>query len=71
MTMDIQNPAIPGLVWAYRFRPGNAPCTRLPPDAQWSDMETSDATVFHLGSASDAREEGLAQHLLLECRGWG
>ena len=50
--MDIQYPAIPGLVWAYRFEPGSQLCTRLAPTAQWSDMESSDGFFWlHLNLA--------------------
>ncbi len=50
--MDIQYPAIPGLVWAYRFEPGSQLCTRLAPTAQWSDMESSEGFFWlHLNLA--------------------
>lgn len=50
--MDIPNPAIPGLVWAYRFRPGVEPCTRLPPDVQVESLKIEDGFLWlHLNLA--------------------
>ncbi|QXC51159.1 transporter [Agrobacterium salinitolerans] len=36
--MDLVTPVIPGLVWAYQFHPGTAPCRRLAPDAGFDEM---------------------------------
>lgn len=44
--MSLMNPAIPGLVWAYHFHPGAAPCTRLPLDAARSDLDVGDGFLW-------------------------
>lgn len=50
--MPLPIPAIPGLVWAYHFRPGSAPCTRLPIDAVRSDLDVSEGFLWlHLNLA--------------------
>ena len=36
--MDLVTPNIPGLVWAYQFHPGTAPCRRLAPDARFHEV---------------------------------
>lgn len=53
--MDIKNPAIPGLVWAYRFRSGNTPCQRLAPDAAWSELAEGDGFFWLHLNLVDAR----------------
>ncbi|NTJ41523.1 transporter [Agrobacterium larrymoorei] len=50
--MDIQNPRIPGLVWAYRFRPGTEPCTRLSSTCDLNEMQVDDGFFWlHLNLA--------------------
>ena len=50
--MSILTPAVPGLVWAYHFRPGSAPCTRLPLDAARSDLDVAEGFLWlHLNLA--------------------
>ncbi|CDZ65654.1 Mg2+/Co2+ transporter [Neorhizobium galegae bv. orientalis] len=53
--MSLMNPAIPGLVWAYRFHPGSAPCTRLPLDAARSDLEIADGFLWLHLNLADSR----------------
>jgi zinc transporter len=50
--MDLLTPTIPGLVWAYHFRPGVAPCQRLPTDVSINDLgEEGDFFWLHLNLA--------------------
>ena len=52
LMMPPMMPAIPGLVWAYHFRPGSAPCLRLPLDAVRSDLEIDEGFLWlHLNLA--------------------
>lgn len=53
--MDIPHPTIPGLVWAYRFRPGIEPCTRLPPDVQLAEMQGDNGFFWLHLNLADAR----------------
>ena len=51
-TMSILTPAVPGLVWAYHFHPGAAPCKRLPLDVGRSDLHIEDGFLWlHLNLA--------------------
>jgi len=50
--MSILTPAVPGLVWAYHFRPGAAPCVRLPLEAERHDLDVDEGFVWlHLNLA--------------------
>ncbi|MFN6984321.1 MAG: transporter, partial [Rhizobium oryzihabitans] len=50
--MDLITPVIPGLVWAYHFQPGKAPCRRLAPDAGLEEMSECDGFFWlHLNLA--------------------
>ena len=45
-------PAIPGLVWAYRFHPGPTPCVMLPTETSPSDLQGGDGFLWlHLNLA--------------------
>ncbi len=53
--MDIPLPAIPGLVWAYRFHPAAGPCVRLSPDVQLAELEADDGFFWLHLNLADAR----------------
>ncbi|WP_117191035.1 transporter [Rhizobium terrae] len=53
--MSLMTPAVPGLVWAYHFRPGSAPCSRLPLDATRSDLEVSEGFLWLHLNLADSR----------------
>lgn len=54
MQIPMLSPAIPGLVWAYRFVPGRG-CTRLPLDAVTADLSTDDGFFWLHLNLADAR----------------
>src|SRR4051812_23702481 len=50
--MSILSPVVPGLVWAYHFRPGAAPCVRLPLEAERRDLDVDEGFIWlHLNLA--------------------
>jgi zinc transporter len=50
--MDLLTPNIPGLVWAYHFRPGVAPCQRLPTDVTTAGLSNEEGFFWlHLNLA--------------------
>lgn len=59
--MDIPFPAIPGLVWAYRFRPAAGPCTRLSPDVKLSELEAEDGFFWLHLNLADTRVAGFLE----------
>ncbi|NTF06620.1 transporter [Agrobacterium rubi] len=61
--MDIPHPAIPGLVWAYRFRPGKEPCTRLPPDVELAELQTEDGFFWLHLNLVDSRVVGFLESM--------
>ncbi|NTE85564.1 transporter [Agrobacterium rubi] len=61
--MDIPHPAIPGLVWAYRFRPGVEPCTRLPPDVELAELQTEDGFFWLHLNLVDSRVVGFLENM--------
>ena len=61
--MDIPTPSIPGLVWAYHFRPGHAPCTRLPADAPIDDLHNEDGFFWLHLSLADTRVAQFLENL--------
>lgn len=48
-------PAIPGLVWAYRFQPGPTPCVMLPTETLPGDLEAGDGFLWLHLNLADAR----------------
>ncbi|MGI2035139.1 transporter [Rhizobium panacihumi] len=46
--MTLLTPAIPGLVWAYRFHPDKTPCTRLPTETVRADLAVDDGGFLWL-----------------------
>lgn len=61
--MDIPHPAIPGLVWAYRFRPGIEPCTRLAPDVQLAELQTEDGFFWLHLNLADSRVASFLENM--------
>lgn len=55
MPMSLITPAVPGLVWAYHFRSGTAPCSRLPVDMARSDLDVSDGFLWLHMNLADSR----------------
>ncbi|KKX28334.1 transporter [Rhizobium sp. LC145] len=48
-------PAIPGLVWAYHFHPGSSSCTRLPAEANRSDLDIGEGFLWLHLNLADSR----------------
>lgn len=61
--MDIPHPAIPGLVWAYRFNPDPQTCTRLPPDVTFSELQTETGFFWLHLNLADSRVAGFLETL--------
>ena len=62
--MDLITPAIPGLVWAYHFRPGNAPCRRLAPDAGFKEMAGYEGFYWLHLNLADQRVAGFLETIV-------
>ncbi len=56
-------PAIPGFVWAYRFRPGEASCTPLPTDALPSDLGGNEGFLWLHLNLADMRVTSFLERL--------
>jgi zinc transporter len=61
--MLLAPPAIPGLVWAYHFRPGSAPCTRLPTEATRSDIDVGEGFLWLHFNLADSRTASFLEGL--------
>jgi zinc transporter len=61
--MDIPHPTIPGLVWAYRFRPEIEPCTRLPPDFRLDDLQVEDGFFWLHLNIADTRVAAFIENM--------
>ena len=48
-------PAIPGLVWAHHFHPGSSSCTRLPAEANRSDLDIGEGFLWLHLNLADSR----------------
>ena len=59
--MDLITPTIPGLVWAYQFQPGKAPCRRLAPDAGFDEMAGRDGFFWLHLNLADQRVAGFLE----------
>jgi zinc transporter len=59
--MDIPHPAIPGLVWAYRFHHAAGPCVRLSPDVQLTELQLEDGFFWLHLNLADARVAGFLE----------
>lgn len=59
--MDLITPTIPGLVWAYQFHPGKAPCRRLAPDAGFDEMAGRDGFFWLHLNLADQRVAGFLE----------
>lgn len=59
--MDIPHPAIPGLVWAYRFHSSNGNCTRLPPDVELTELQADDGFFWLHLNLADTRVVGFLE----------
>ena len=59
--MDLITPTIPGLVWAYQFQPGKAPCRRLAPDAGYDEMAGRDGFFWLHLNLADQRVAGFLE----------
>jgi zinc transporter len=55
VSMSLITPAVPGLVWAYHFHSGSAPCTALPPDASRADLHVEEGFLWLHFNLADAR----------------
>ena len=62
--MDLITPAIPGLVWAYHFHPGNAPCRRLAPDAGFEEMAGYEGFYWLHLNLADQRVAGFLETIV-------
>ena len=61
--MDIPHPAIPGLVWAYHFRPGIEPCRRLPADLKLADLHLDDGFFWLHLNLADSRVASFLENM--------
>ncbi|MGV1870627.1 transporter [Agrobacterium rosae] len=59
--MDIPHPAIPGLVWAYRFQSGNGNCIRLPPNVELTELQADDGFFWLHLNLADTRVVGFLE----------
>jgi zinc transporter len=61
--MNLVSSDIPGLVWAYRFAPGEARCERIALDAPVEALTTGDGWLWVHLALSDARTPALIQRI--------
>ena len=59
--MHLVTPVIPGLVWAYQFHPGTAPCRRLAPDAGFQEMAECEGFFWLHLNLADQRVPGFLE----------
>ncbi|WP_377292891.1 transporter [Rhizobium sp. SG2393] len=61
--MSLISQEIPGLVWGYRFFPGENRCQRIPVDAPFDAVLPGDGWVWLHMALSDARTPGLIERI--------
>ncbi|WP_331373584.1 transporter [Sinorhizobium chiapasense] len=61
--MNLISPEIPGLVWAYRFIPGESRCQRIAADSSIDNLSAGDGWVWLHLALSDARTPALIERI--------
>ncbi|TWF57249.1 zinc transporter [Neorhizobium alkalisoli] len=61
-TMSAFNSTIPGLVWAYHFKPGHGACTALPIEATRNDLPEDEGFLWLHLSLADMRVAGFLEN---------
>ena len=61
--MNLISPDIPGLVWAYRFVPGESRCRRIAADSPVESLEAGEDWVWLHLALSDARTPALIERI--------
>ncbi|KSV95825.1 transporter [Sinorhizobium sp. GL28] len=61
--MNLISPEIPGIVWAYRFLPGESRCQRIATDASVDSLLTGEGWVWVHLALSDARTPALIERI--------
>ncbi|PDT85521.1 transporter [Sinorhizobium sp. BJ1] len=61
--MNLISPEIPGLVWAYRFPPGESRCLRIATDSPVDSLQAGDGWVWLHLALSDARTPALIERI--------
>ncbi|WEX78221.1 transporter [Sinorhizobium numidicum] len=61
--MNLISPEIPGLVWAYRFFPGENRCQRISADSSVDSLQASEGWLWMHLALSDARTPALIERI--------
>lgn len=61
--MNLVSPEIPGLVWAYRFLPGESQCVRIAADSSIDSLIEGEGWLWLHLALSDARTPGLIERI--------